>query len=120
MLNFFKRTPRTKARFMNHEVFKTEVLDMKKPTLLTFSASWCGACKMQKPLIHDVAHHHKDENLLIGIVDVDNQSKLSHLFGIKSIPTTIAFQNGEPVFKKKGIMTRKQLEDLVDTLTQTK
>ena len=38
--------------------------------------------------------------VVVGIVDVDNQKELSRMFAVSSIPTTIAFQGGETVFKK--------------------
>ena len=118
MFNFFKRTPRIKARLISKDIFNQEIITSKKPSLITFSASWCGACKMQKPLIHEVAHHHKDTAMIVGIVDVDNQKELSRMFAVSSIPTTIAFQGGETVFKKTGIMTRRQLEHVAQSLIQ--
>ena len=119
MFNIFKRKKRIKASLINKEIFDERIMQNKETALVTFSAAWCGACKMQKPLINDLADHHKESSVLIAFVDVDDQRELSQQFGIKSMPTTIAFQNGEPVFKKSGLLTRRNLEDIIRELQKT-
>lgn len=119
MFNLFKRKKRFKAGLLNKELFDQRVIQDKEAALVTFSAGWCGACKMQKPLINDLADYHKESGVLIALVDVDTENELSGIFGVKSIPTTIAFKNGEPVFRKSGLLTRRNLEDLIVELTKT-
>lgn len=116
MFNLFKRTKRVKATIINKDFFVAEIIENKKPAMVTFSTAWCGACKMQKPLINDTAHHHREDDVIIGFVDTDNQTDLAREFSITSIPTTIAFKNGSPVFKKTGLLARRDLETLVEQL----
>ncbi|MFT7328201.1 MAG: thioredoxin 1 [Crocinitomicaceae bacterium] len=113
MFNLFKRKKRIKARFVNKEYFDEQVITQKKATIITFSAGWCGACKMQKPLINDVADKYAESGIIVGLVDIDVENELPKKFGVSSIPTTIAFQNGEPIFKKTGLLSRRNLEDIV-------
>lgn len=119
MFNFFKRTKRVKAPILSTVEFNKEILEDKKTALVTFSAAWCGACKMQKPLIHDIADAHKDTKLIIGFIDTDNESELSQSFQIQGIPTTIGFKEGEIVFRHSGLLSRRNLEQLVEKLTKT-
>ncbi len=116
MFNLFKRKKRIKAPFVNKEFFDTHVVNNKEPTIMTFSAGWCGACKMQKPLIHDVADAHGESGINITLVDIDVENELSALFSVKSIPTTVVFQNGEQVFKRTGLLARRNLEEIVKNL----
>lgn len=119
MWNFFKKKNRIKAQILGTEIFQQEIIHNKKTAIITFSAAWCGACKMQKPLIHDIADAHHDKDIIIGFVDTDNESQLSQLFQIQGIPTTIAFKNGEIVFRKSGLLSRRNLEDIIKELIKT-
>lgn len=119
MFNFLKRKKRVRARIISTEEFNKEIITGKKDALITFSAAWCGACKMQKPLIHDLADAHQDKNICIGFVDVDTETQLSQLFNIKGIPTTIAFHNGEIFFRHSGLLSRKNLESIIQQLEKT-
>ena len=119
MFNIFKKKKRTKARILVISSFQDEIVEKKRPALVTFSAAWCGACKMQKPLINDLADHHRDKNLVIGFVDIDSQTELSRQFAVQSIPTTLVFKDGEVIFRKTGLLSRGNLENLVQEINKT-
>ena len=104
MFNFLKRRKRVNA----------EIINNKKSALVTFSAAWCGACKMQKSLINDLADRSQESDIVIAFVDVDTEAELSQRFQIKSIPTTIVFKNGEQIFRKSGLLSRRNLDQLVN------
>lgn len=116
MFNFLKRKKRIKAQLLSTEIFQQKIIEEKKTALVTFSAAWCGACKMQKPLIHDVANTHADTDIIIGFVDTDNEPLLSQQFRIQGIPTTIAFKKGEIVFRKSSLLSRRHLEEIITEL----
>jgi len=113
MFNLFKKTKRVKAQIIDQATFVQEIINNKRPAIITFSAAWCGVCKMQKPLIDDLANTHKESSVLVGFVDIDQERELSGQFSIKSIPTTMMFKGGEPVFKKSGLLSRGNLEQLI-------
>lgn len=117
MFNFLKRTPRVRAQNIDAETIKKIIADQKSAIIVCMTA-WCDACRMQKPLIHDLAHHHQEKDLLIGLVDIDHEISIRDHFEVRSIPTTLGFKNGELVFKRAGIMSRGQLEQLVSELSQ--
>jgi thioredoxin 1 len=116
MFNLFKK--RIKAQILTKSDFENIVTN-KQSAVIMFGAGWCGACKMQKPIINEMAHHHKDSSIVIGIVDTDQESSLSRTFEISALPTTIAVKGDKILFKKSGLITRGNLENIFSELEKT-
>ena len=74
----------------------------KGKVLVDFFATWCGPCKMLSPILEKVASEHEDLTVLK--VDVDEVGDVAAKYGIRSIPTLILFENGQPVDMKLGYM----------------
>ena len=75
------------------EGFDRVISDTSVPVIVDFYADWCGPCKMMAPLLDDVAHAHQG-TLIVGKLDTDRNQKTSQRFGIRGIPTLIAFMGG--------------------------
>lgn len=79
-------------------------------TLVDFWASWCGPCQMFGPIFESVSENEIDVNFVKFEID-DTNRKTPARFGIRSIPSVLAFKNGELVEARTGLMDE-------DTLTQ--
>lgn len=99
---------------INQSEFQTEVLESNVPVLVDFFAQWCGPCKMLAPILEKVSARVEGKAKVVKI-DIDNANELAAQFGIMSVPTMIAFKNGEPVFKKIGL---QQTDALVAALEE--
>ena len=64
--------------------FEAEVLESRKPVLIDFWATWCGPCRMQGPVLDEIAA--ETDAIKIGKVNVDEEQMLALKFGITSIP----------------------------------
>ena len=87
------------------EVLKNELV------LVDFYADWCGPCKMQSPILEEVAN--EMDMLTIVKLNVDNDSTIAQKFNVMSIPTLILFKNGKPIATTIGFQAKPQLIDFI-------
>lgn len=94
----------------NKEIFEKEVLNGEGKVLVDFNATWCGPCKMLKPVLDQVA---KDGKKIVAI-DVDDDRDLAIEYGINSIPCLILFENGKEVKRSVGLVPINEIESLFE------
>ena len=92
---------------ITNDNFESEVLKSDKPVLVDFWATWCGPCRMQGPIVEEFSNEHED--IKVGKCDTDVNSDLAEKFGIMSIPTLLAFKNGELIGKSVGVTPKEKL-----------
>ena len=88
--------------------FESEVLKSDKPVLVDFYADWCGPCKMQAPIIEEIAKAIGDQ-AKVGNFNVDENPETAQKYNILSIPTIIIFKNGAPVQTLSGLQNKDTL-----------
>lgn len=97
---------------ITNENFEELVLQSDKPVLVDFWAPWCGPCRMVSPLVDEIAEERSD--IVVGKVNVDEQSELAARFGVMSIPTLLVFKGGEIANKAVGARPKAELLKLLD------
>ena len=92
--------------------FETEVLKSEQSVLVDFWAAWCGPCKMLMPIIEELAQ--TQDAIKVCKVNVDDEPQLAMQFKVMTIPTLIAFKNGEVVGKLVGVQPKDKILDLFE------
>ena len=64
------------------------------PVLIDFWAPWCGPCRMQGPILDDVAKG-AGAKAIVAKVNVDDEPSLAAQFGVQSIPTIVILKGGQ-------------------------
>lgn len=89
------------------------LIDQDTPVLVDFYADWCGPCQMMAPVLKEVAEEMGDKVKVIKI-DVDKNQPIAQRFGVRSIPTLILFKNGKVLENKAGVMTKRDLTEMIE------
>ena len=94
--------------------FDDEVLRSPEPVLVEFGGKWCGPCKALAPILASVATEMKGRCRVVA-VDVDDSPKLAQRYGVRGVPTVVAFAGGAPRGQIVGLTSRQKLVDLLGT-----
>ena len=95
---------------LNEEYFEAALAEGK--CLVDFWATWCGPCRMQAPILEQLDAE-LGGSVKIGKVDVDEEPELARRFGVMSIPTLIATENGKVKDMRVGLQTVDQLKQML-------
>jgi len=82
--------------------------------LVDFWADWCGPCKMFAPVYEKLSDQYPD--IVFGKVDTEAEPELAGYFGIRSIPTLMAFKEQIGVFSQPGALPEQVLDDLIQQI----
>ncbi|HDO06705.1 MAG TPA: thioredoxin [Bacteroidetes bacterium] len=95
-----------KLVILTDATFKKQIA--KGVSLVDFWAAWCTPCKIQGPMVSEVAEEIGDEAKICKL-DVQNNQRVAAELGIRNIPTILVFKNGKIVKKFVGVKTKSVL-----------
>ncbi len=102
---------------LNDGNFEQEVVLSDTPVLVDFFAPWCGPCKAVGPVIDQLATEYEGR-VKVAKVNVDESPGVAQRFGIRSIPTIIAFSGGQVKQTVTGAVPKPALVKVLDDLIQ--
>lgn len=91
-----------------------DIISVNKPVLIDFHADWCGPCQTMAPILKEVKDHMGDRIHIIKI-NVDQNKELAARFQIRGVPTFMIFKNGSHLWQQSGLLSKKDLIDLLNS-----
>jgi len=85
----------------------------KRPVVVDFWADWCEPCKVLMPLLEKIANEYKGA-FLLAKVNADQQQMITQQFGVRSLPTVMVMQNGQPVDGFAGAVPEGQVRQMLE------
>ncbi|MCF6242696.1 MAG: thioredoxin domain-containing protein [Bacteroidales bacterium] len=87
--------------------------------LVDFYATWCGPCRKMMPLIDSIRTQYHPA-LKVFKVNVDVSKKLIKQEKIIGVPFFRIYRKGKVLFEKDGMLSRKELEAIIEELLKEK
>lgn len=95
--------------------FEEQVLKSKTPAIIDFWAEWCAPCRAIAPIIKDLAGRYGDRVKIVKM-NIDENPSTPGTYGVRAIPTVLAFKSGVVVEQIQGAKSRKSFEEMVEKL----
>ena len=83
--------------------------------MFDFFATWCGPCRMQTPILEELAKKMGD-TVEIKKIDVDQHMDLAEKYAIRVVPTLVIEKDGKIIQQMEGVTDAATLEKLLKPL----
>jgi len=96
--------------------FDAEILQSDTPAIVDFWAEWCAPCRAIAPIIADLAGSYSGQVKVVKM-NVDENPATPARYGVRAIPTILAFKGGAVVEQITGAQTKAKFEAMAKKLT---
>ncbi|MEI7898498.1 MAG: thioredoxin [bacterium] len=88
------------------------IINDTRPVIVDFHALWCGPCKVQSPILSEIASEF-GERIRVIKIDVDQNTDLASKYHIQGVPTVILFKTGEVMWRQSGVVSKDMLRNVI-------
>lgn len=85
----------------------------QRPAIIDFYADWCGPCKAVAPVLEELSNEYEGK-IDIYKIDTDQESELSGMFGIQSIPTLFFIPMEGNIMVQRGALPKNVLKEVIE------
>jgi len=95
--------------------FEAEVLQSDTPVVVDFWAEWCAPCRQIAPIIGALAEEYSGK-VKIYKMNVDESPQTPGKYGVRAIPTVLAFKGGQVVQQVQGARPKSAFDEMITSL----
>lgn len=96
-----------------------KLISSETPVLIDYYATWCGPCKMMHPVLDDLKERMGDRVKIVKIdVDVPANRQSVYEYQIQSVPTLMLFKQGKMLWRKSGVVSATELQEIIEKHAQ--
>jgi thioredoxin 1 len=95
--------------------FDAEILQPDTLALVDFWGDQCPACRQISPILKDLAESYSGRVKIVKMHAVENMAT-SGRYGVRAMPTVLAFRDGEVRGQLVGARKKSDFEDLIGQL----
>ena len=95
--------------------FEADVLQSDTPVIVDFWAEWCAPCRQIAPIIGALADEYGDKVKVLKM-NVDDSPQTPGKYGVRAIPTVLAFKGGQVVQQLQGARPKSAFDEMVSNL----
>ena len=92
-------------------IFET-IINNEKPVFIDFYAEWCGPCKIQSPILKELAIE-LGNRIRVLKIDIDKNPEIALRYHIQSVPTLMLFRNGAILWRQAGVTDKSHLYNVL-------
>lgn len=93
-----------------------EAIASGKVVVIDFWATWCGPCIKLGPVVEELAEKYADRGVVVGKLNIDEDSEIVAENRVRNIPTVLFFKDGEVKARSVGLVKLSDLESHLLTL----
>lgn len=105
----------TEPLALNASLLNRLLANESLPLVVDFWAPWCGPCQQMAPTFAAAAASFQGQ-LRLAKLDTEAHSAAAAPWGIRSIPTLIAFHQGKEIARQSGALSAGQLQQWLQSL----
>ena len=95
--------------------FEAEVLQSDTPVVVDFWAEWCAPCRQIAPIIGAIAEEYAGK-VKVFKMNVDDSPQTPGKYGVRAIPTVLAFKGGQVVQQLQGARPKSAFDEMISGL----
>ncbi len=82
--------------------------------LVDFYADWCGPCRQQAKVLHEIQESSTGDPPRIIKVDIDRHQELAEEYSVKSLPTLVVLDDGKLRHRMTGFTDRDEIQSILE------
>jgi thioredoxin 1 len=98
---------------LDQEEFNAKIQQNPRPVVVDIWAPWCMPCRMIEPAMEKLGHEYS-ERVDMWKINADEHTSLVQSLGVRSIPTLIAYHDGQEVARGIGAQPQAGLANLFE------